>query len=328
MDIRDVEVFRAGTHTDSAGRTRTYTGADLARIAGSYDPSQHEAPAVIGHPATNAPAWGWVSRLSVAGDRLLADFRQVAPEFAQLLREGRFKKRSVSLFPDLRLRHVGFLGAAAPAVAGLRDVAFSGGESALEYSFEHAGADPHNPPGWEGDEEDEEMKTLLEKLQADVASLRTGLGQLKDAGQVASFSQRLAGIEARAGELAAGADKAEARAKEAGEARDKAVREFSEFREAQAKAGREARFERLVKEGKALPGEKDQVLAFAEALARDAGTINFAAPDGKAEQLPKEEAYWRGLETRQAHGLFNDFKAPAAGGDSPGLDLKDINRFA
>ena len=166
MDIRDVEVFRAGTHTDSAGRTRTYTHSDLARIAGSYDTSLHEAPAVIGHPATNAPAWGWVSRLAVAGDRLLADFRQVAPEFAQLLREGRFKKRSVSLFPDLRLRHVGFLGAAAPAVVGLRDVAFSGGESALEYSFEHAGADPHNPHS----QEDEEMKTLLEKLQADVAN--------------------------------------------------------------------------------------------------------------------------------------------------------------
>lgn len=324
MDIRDVEVFRAGTHTDSAGRTRTYTHSDLARIAGSYDPSLHEAPAVIGHPATNAPAWGWVSRLSVAGDRLLADFRQVAPEFAQLLREGRFKKRSVSLFPDLRLRHVGFLGAAAPAVAGLKDVAFSGGESALEYSFEHAGADPHNPHS----QEDEAMKTLLEKLQADVAALRTDLGQIKDAGQVASFSQRLAGIETQAKELAAGAEKAEAEAKIAKDDRDKLAREFSEFKEGQAKAGRAARFERLVKEGKALPGEKDQVLAFAEALAKDAGTINFAAPDGKAEQLPKEEAYWRGLETRQAHGLFNDFKAPAAGGDSPGLDLTDINRFA
>ena len=324
MELKDVEVFKTGTHTDSAGHTRSWNLADLERIAGSYAPANYEAPAVIGHPATNAPAWGWVERLRVAGDRLLADFRQVAPEFAGMLRAGRFKKRSISLFPDGGLRHVGWLGAAAPAVAGLKDVAFSGGESALEYSFEHAGADPHNPHF----QEDEEMKTLLEKLQADVASLRTDLGQLKDAGLVASFSQRLAGIEAQAKELAAGADKAEAKAKEAEEARDKAVREFSEFKESQAKAGREARFERLVKEGKALPGEKDQVLAFAEALAKDAGTINFAAPDGKAEQLPKEEAYWRGLETRQAHGLFNDFKAPAAGGDSPGLDLKDINQFA
>ncbi len=155
-----------------------------------------------------------------------------------------------------------------------------------------------------------------------------GPGAAQGRGQVASFSQRLAGIEARAGELAAGADKAEAKAKEAGEARDKAVREFSEFREAQAKAGREARFERLVKEGKALPGEKDQVLAFAETLARTPAPSTSRPPTARPNNCPRRRAYWRGLETRQAHGLFNDFKAPAGDGDSPGLDLTDINRFA
>ena len=324
MELKDVEVFKTGTHTDSAGHTRSWNLADLERIAGSYAPANYEAPAVIGHPATNAPAWGWVERLRVAGDRLLADFRQVAPEFAGMLRAGRFKKRSISLFPDGGLRHVGWLGAAAPAVAGLKDVAFSGGESALEYSFEHAGADPHNLPN---PEEDEEMKTLLEKLQADVASLRADLGQLKDAGQVASFSQRLAGIEAQAGELAAGAEKAGAEAKKAKEDLDKAVKEFSEFRADRAKADREARFEALVAAGKALPAEKDKVMSFAAALAKDAAaTMDFAAADGKTEKVSQEEAYWRDLEARQQHGLFQEFRAPDGDGvktvDTTGLMSK------
>ena len=39
--------------------------------------------------------------------------------------DGLFKKRSASLTPDLKLNHVGFLGAAAPAVKGLKDVEFT-----------------------------------------------------------------------------------------------------------------------------------------------------------------------------------------------------------
>lgn len=320
MELKNIEIFRTGAHTDSAGRTRTYTAADLARIAGSYDPAAHEAPNVVGHPATNAPAFGWVEQLRVAGDKLLADFTQVPREFVGMVKAGRFKKRSISLFPDGRLRHVGWLGAAAPAVAGLKDVEFKGGEAALEYEFNDAGADPHNP--------EDDMKTILENLLAAVSGLRTDLAQGKEAGQGAAFSARLGEIEAQARELAADKEKAEAEAKKAKEDLDKTVKEFGEFKDGQVKKQRERRFEVLVEAGKALPGEKDQVLAFAAALAKDSETINFAAPGGQAEQLPKEEAYWRSLEARDPHGLFRDFKAPDGDGGGPGLDLKDINQFA
>lgn len=130
-----IEVFRAGTHTDSAGRQRTWTEEDLQKIAESYDPEYHEAPVVVGHPKDNAPAYGWVESLKVEGGKLLAKFKQVAEEFADAVKAGRFKKRSISLYPNMTLRHVGFLGAQPPAVKGLADIKFEGGEDAVVIEF-------------------------------------------------------------------------------------------------------------------------------------------------------------------------------------------------
>ncbi len=119
------EIFRTGKHTDSAGNSREWTEQDLDRIAAGYNPAQYESPVVIGHPALNAPAFGWVEALKRKGDTLLALFKQIAPEFSEMVKQGRFKKISVALTPDLGLRHIGFLGAAAPAVAGLKNVEFA-----------------------------------------------------------------------------------------------------------------------------------------------------------------------------------------------------------
>lgn len=143
-----LEVFRAGTHTDAAGRRVTISPEDLRAIAEAYDPALHEAPIVIGHPADDAPAYGWVRRLRVESDRLLAEPDQVEPQFAELVRDGRFKKISVAFYgPDAPgnprrggwyLRHVGFLGAQPPAVRGLRAVQFAGGDEGVSVFGEAA----------------------------------------------------------------------------------------------------------------------------------------------------------------------------------------------
>lgn len=130
------EIFRAGAHVDASGQAREWTEADLDRIVGNYDPQRHEAPIVIGHPKSNAPAFGWVEALKRVGKSVFARFKQVLPEFAELVREGRFKKRSISLYPDGTLRHVGFLGAVPPAIKGLGDFSFSDHETPLDYEEE------------------------------------------------------------------------------------------------------------------------------------------------------------------------------------------------
>lgn len=124
-----VEVFRAGEQTDSSGRTKSWTTSDLEKIVNNYNAKKHEAPVVIGHPKDNAPAFGWVAGLKTDGDKLFAKFKQLIPEFIDAVKNGLYKKRSISLYPDLSLRHIGFLGAVPPAVKGLADIKFCEQES-------------------------------------------------------------------------------------------------------------------------------------------------------------------------------------------------------
>ena len=138
---KQFEIFRAGTHTDNNGRKVTITEADLAEAAAAYHPGLHEAPVVVGHPTTDAPAYGWVGGLKAEGGSLLADFAQMDEGFATLVRDGRYKKVSASFYtPDSpanpvpgkwSLRHVGFLGAHPPGVKGLRAIEFSEAEEGV-----------------------------------------------------------------------------------------------------------------------------------------------------------------------------------------------------
>jgi hypothetical protein len=123
-----LKIFWAGTHTDSAGNTQTFTTADLQQMAASYDTGKHEAPIVIGHPKTNDPAYGWVKTLNFENDTLYADVTQVDNDFKDLVNQGRYKKVSAAFYPpnektnpvpgSFYLRHVGFLGAQPPALKG------------------------------------------------------------------------------------------------------------------------------------------------------------------------------------------------------------------
>ncbi|MEI9885919.1 MAG: hypothetical protein WDN08_05345 [Rhizomicrobium sp.] len=81
---------------------------------------------MVGHPSSDAPAYGWAAGLKMDGDRLVADVDQLDPGFAEIVKAGRFKKISPSFYePDGKgnpkpgayyLRHIGFLGAQPPAV--------------------------------------------------------------------------------------------------------------------------------------------------------------------------------------------------------------------
>lgn len=94
------------------------------------------APVVIGHPQTDAPAYGWVEGLYVQGGVLNATLEDTSPEFADMVKAGRYKRVSISMFlpkspanptpGSFYLKHVGFLGATAPAVPGLKPVKFAG----------------------------------------------------------------------------------------------------------------------------------------------------------------------------------------------------------
>lgn len=143
-----IPVFKPGTHTAVDGRTITFTLENCIDLAESYDPNLSEAPAVIGHPKLTAPAYAWAKSFEVKDGLVYAELDQVNPEFAEAFNSGAYKKRSLSIYlPEspgnpkpghYYARHIGFLGAAAPAIKGLPDVSFAesdGEQGAAEFSM-------------------------------------------------------------------------------------------------------------------------------------------------------------------------------------------------
>ncbi|HQU83499.1 MAG TPA: hypothetical protein PKY59_10255 [Pyrinomonadaceae bacterium] len=130
-----IAISKKGKFTDSSGTERDLNESFLKEVIANFTPS--DAPAVIGHPSDNAPAWGWVSALRLNNDVLEAQFADTDQEFEQMVETGKFRKRSASFYLNPpSLRHVGFLGAMPPAVKGLQDIQFSDGESVtVEISF-------------------------------------------------------------------------------------------------------------------------------------------------------------------------------------------------
>lgn len=143
-----IEVFRPGTFTPMEGAPITYSAADLKAVADAYDPETAPVPVVVGHPATDAPAYAWATGFDydASAQRLYATVGEIDPAFSEAVKAGRYKKVSLSFFrPDALAnpvpgtwypRHIGFLGGAAPAVSGLKNVQFSALEGSVTVSAE------------------------------------------------------------------------------------------------------------------------------------------------------------------------------------------------
>lgn len=189
-----VEVFRAGEQTDSVGNAKNWTLQDLAKIVANYDPQKHEAPVVVGHPQSNAPAFGWVESLKVEGDVLLAKFKQLVPEFVDAVSQGLYKKRSISLTPDLRLRHIGFLGAAAPAVKGLADIAFEENQDEQNFEFTNQEENTKMKNGENPKTENTDFQEKLSAKETENARLKAELAEIKQKARKAEFESFCEGL--------------------------------------------------------------------------------------------------------------------------------------
>ena len=300
-----IEIARTGTFEDSAGRLRTFTAGDLDAIARSYDPARRDAPLTFGHPQTDkAPAYGWVEKLKSEGGRLYANFSQVPEQVRDLVAKGHYRHVSMSLMPDLvTLRHVALLGAEQPAIDGLAAVEFADGGDAITVDFAAARG--------EGDTMTvEELQRQIGQLQGQLEALRAENASLKK--QADSHKQEK--------------DKAEAAKTEAEQKAEKAGADFAAYRGKIEGERREARVAALVKAGKVKPAEKAGVLDFAARLATQAGTVDFAAPDGRTEKLSMEERYFRDLEARSADERGAEFSAPPAhaGGQSDNFNPAEL----
>lgn len=152
LTIKGVELFRLGNQRDSMGEEREWTqeiGDEVCEAYNSVQGKKHDAPAIydpcapiqIGHEIQDEAkrlklehelrnmAYGWLEKAYRVGDRILGDYKEVEPSFAQSIKSGRFKKRSISLYPPAHpdnptpgkwnIRHVAYIPI--PAVKGLSD---------------------------------------------------------------------------------------------------------------------------------------------------------------------------------------------------------------
>ena len=138
VNIEGVEIFAVGKWNEDS-----YSPEDLQKIVNAYESTKGKYQPFLklshddaqrlakksGFSVDEMPALGWMENLRLAGDKLIADFKNVPKKIAELMKVGAFRTRSAEIWKDIEfeagvvfpymLKAVGLLGADAPAVAGL-----------------------------------------------------------------------------------------------------------------------------------------------------------------------------------------------------------------
>lgn len=290
-----IEVFRPGTFRPMGGEPISYSAADLRAIADAYDADGAPAPVVIGHPDIDAPAFGWVRSFDfdAGAERLYAELDEIEPQFAEMVKAGRFRKVSMAFFSPQAShnpvpgtwypKHVGFLGAAAPAVSGLKPAHFAApADATFEAAF--------------GDRGFEETASILRTLR-DFFIEKFGLEET-DKALPAYRIEWLGEIETQPTSTFSGDPEPAPKPKE-----DPAVTKTDPAPKDPAFAAREAEIaeregrlaareaelahvdnvafaEKLVTEGRVIPASKDKIVAILDALPGEA-TVAFAESAAK-----------------------------------------------
>ena len=145
-DEIEFEAFKSGKHVSSEGEECEYTDADLEHMCEEYNARAtiDPAPLTLGHPTDNSPAYGWIKSARTFAGKLLVKAHQLNKDFVDAVKQGAYKKVSLSLYDDdkgKRIRHCGFLGAMPPAIKGLQPVSFASSDKYKSYTEEFAMAD-------------------------------------------------------------------------------------------------------------------------------------------------------------------------------------------
>lgn len=307
--MKKIHIFKTGTHTDSNGVSVSFTETDLQNSINAYDPAIHQAPIVIGHPKTDAPAFGWVKSLTADNGNLYAIPEQIQHDFGEQVKQGLFKKVSASFYPPnsptnpvkgvYYLRHIGFLGAEPPAIKGLEPIEFNENDKAVELTFDFS----ESP----SDTADTPEKTLFNKVVSALGSLLFNEQPPSDNPNPTSTPQKENAMTTpnptppinQAPAPAQATPPATPDPRDAEIANLKAELAKKEQAEAQAKIKADGQAnndfaESLVKDGKLVPANKEMVVAVLNAIdtAGRASPLNFGEGDNAK---PLNQAFKDGL---------------------------------
>jgi Uncharacterized protein conserved in bacteria with the myosin-like domain len=251
-----IEIFKPGKFRSVEGAELEFTPKMLEAIVANYSRERWRAPLVVGHPKMDDPAYGYADALSINENGVVvAEPADVDPQFAELVNAKRYSSISASFWPPghprnpapegYYLRHVGFLGAVPPAVAGLKSPSFADGDAPLFTVDFSCPSDTQEPDMTKENEIAQREKEL----------------QTKEA----SFADQQKTLAQKEAEIAA---------------REKAIAD----RESAARKAEIASFaEGLCAAGKLLPAEKAGITALLETLPSDS-VVSFADVEGKEQK--------------------------------------------
>lgn len=129
VTLDDVEIMAVGTWNGDE-----YTDSDLRQMVEALETQGFTPPVKLGHSeeqkllqSDGLPAAGWVTKLRVAGGKLLATLTEVPQKLAELIRRGAYRQRSAEVYWNYRktpesplqrrvLAALSILGADVPAV--------------------------------------------------------------------------------------------------------------------------------------------------------------------------------------------------------------------
>jgi hypothetical protein len=299
-----LQIFKPGRHTATNGKVIEFTESQLKASADAYKPELHDAPFVVGHPKTDAPAYGWTKSLAFDDGVLAAEPHLVDAQFQEMVNAGRFNKISASFYePDAPgnpvpgvyyLRHVGFLGAQAPSVRGLKSASFAGDEkgviefadwgesivASLFRSIRDAWIAKFGKEEADKTIPDYSVTALTEHAAQGDSMTHSYAAPSQEENDMQLTKEQL---EAQAKDLKAKEDKLAADRAEFAE-REKAVKAQEEKNR---RAGLVEFADTLVKEGKILPRDKDGLVAYM-AGPNDAGMIEFSEGETKYSVNPAD----------------------------------------
>ena len=127
-----VEAFKVGKVTDMAGKEHEFSESDLndlnEGIHNQLD-AGYQPPMVKGHPQLDDPRVASIVDSKVEDNVLKVKLDDVNPDFAEEVKKGGFKYLSAAIYSNLKkgLRHLGALGAHAPAMKGMAPLCFGEG---------------------------------------------------------------------------------------------------------------------------------------------------------------------------------------------------------
>ncbi len=333
MQIKGMEIFKTGRHIASDGKPFIADAAVLDSIAANFNADVYKPPTVVGHPKLDDPRYGDTLSVYRKGDRLYADVGLI-PEFHELVKKGMYPERSVRLGKTdngWMLKHIGFLGAAPPAVKGLAPIQFSDGEDSVtiefsdyrvntignifqrlrEWLIEKFGADTADKvvSSWEIDD----LKRQLEP-EAETASAFNEGGQEMD--KIQELEAKLKEKETALSEFA---EKDKAKEEEI----IRLGKKLDENRAEQRQAEFNSFCEGLMTEGKLTPAMKPAVLDFMEIL-HGSSEFEFsegAEEDGKRVKAQPVEKFKVFLSALPKQVEFNEVATKGKAAEGKGKDI-------